>query len=182
MANKDLITNGIKDGTFKLTAKKFGDQAANPELDKTVFNSFQEMRNPSFKCKPLPISRLHIQERARLEARRMNLHEFSASDGWFRNWRKRNDIGRSVRLWGEAGDHTEAEFRESMTEMRESLEDFSRDNTFNMDETGLFYKTMPAKTYLGVDESRKTVRGTKALKAKDRVTLLFCVNATGILF
>jgi len=109
----------------------------------------------------------------------MNLLEFCASDGWFRNWRRRNGIGRSVRLWGEAGDHTEAEFTEPMTELRESLEDFRRENTFNMDETGLFFKTIPATTYLGLDESRRTVRGTKSLKAKDRVTLLLCVNATG---
>ncbi|KAI9562483.1 hypothetical protein GHT06_009919 [Daphnia sinensis] len=38
---------------------------------------------------------------------------------------------------------------------------------------------MPARTYLAYNESRKTVRGTKALKAKDRVTLVLCVNVDG---
>ncbi|EFX76077.1 hypothetical protein DAPPUDRAFT_322535 [Daphnia pulex] len=38
---------------------------------------------------------------------------------------------------------------------------------------------MPARTYLAYNESRKTVRGTKSLKAKYRFTLVLCVNVDG---
>lgn len=139
------------------------------------------MRKPSFRCKPLAIARSHIQARALVEAERRGIDGFKASDGWFCNWRKRNGIGPSLRLYGEAGDVSYLQFEEEMAKLREQLEEqnFEPDNIFNMDETGLFYRAMPARTYLAADESRKTVRGTKSLKAKDRVTVLCCVNATG---
>jgi hypothetical protein len=62
------------------------------------------MRNPSSKCKPLSLSRAHIQARASHEAKLRDIQNFKASDGWFRNWRKRCLIGPSLRLFGEAGD------------------------------------------------------------------------------
>jgi len=49
-----------------------------------------------------------------------------------------------------------------------------------MDETGLIYSAMPARLFLAPDEDRVTVRGTKALKAMDRVTLIPCCYLIGI--
>ncbi|UYV60806.1 hypothetical protein LAZ67_1002390 [Cordylochernes scorpioides] len=46
---------------------------------------------------------------------------------------------------------------------------------FNADETGLFWKKMPTRTYIA--KSEKNASGFKA--AKDRVTLLLCSNASG---
>lgn len=45
---------------------------------------------------------------------------------------------------------------------------------------GLFYRCLPNRSY-GVDkrDARQNRRGTKAMKAKDRLTLVLCVNATG---
>ena len=49
-----------------------------------------------------------------------------------------------------------------------------------MDETGLLYRALPTRSYISLEEgSRKNIRGTKVLRAKDRVTLVLCVNATG---
>ena len=49
-----------------------------------------------------------------------------------------------------------------------------------MDETGLLYRALPTMRYISLEEgSRKNIRGTKVLRAKDRVTLVLCVNATG---
>lgn len=66
-----------------------------------------------------------------------------------------------------------------MRELRKVLSVSKPENIFDMDETGLFYRAIQARTYFAANESRKTVRGTKALQAKDRVTLLLCVNASG---
>ena len=57
---------------------------------------------------------------------------------------------------------------------------YAADHIFNMAETGLFYRCMPRCSYLldGCD-SRQAGRGMKSLKAKDRVTLVLCLNATG---
>ncbi|XP_042241736.1 tigger transposable element-derived protein 1-like [Homarus americanus] len=47
--------------------------------------------------------------------------------------------------------------------------------SWNMDETGLFWKKMPQRTFIAQDERRAP--GFKA--AKDRCTVLFCGNAAG---
>ena len=49
------------------------------------------------------------------------------------------------------------------------------EQVFNADETGLFWKTMPTRTFISQRESKAV--GIKA--AKDRVSLLLCVNAKG---
>jgi len=61
-------------------------------------------------------------------------------------------LAKSARLYGEAGDVKVSQFLEAMNEMKEALQDYDISNIFNMDETGLFYRTMPARTYLTVDE------------------------------
>ncbi|GFV63911.1 tigger transposable element-derived protein 1 [Trichonephila clavipes] len=53
--------------------------------------------------------------------------------------------------------------------------DYSTDQVFNADETGLHWKKLPNRTYIAKNE--KTASGHKA--SKDRVTLLLCSNASG---
>lgn len=177
--NQDEILKGVDSGDLKLSAKVTKNRSENKELDDAVYTWFTEMRNPKFRCKPLSISRAHIQARALREAEIRGVSGFSASDGWFRNWRRRYEVGASIRLYGEAGDVDTAAIEPVMRELRVQLINYDPKNIFNMDETGLFYRAMPSRTYLAYNESRKTVRGTKALKAKDRVTLVLCVNADG---
>ena len=88
-------------------------------------------------------------------------------------------------LYGEAGDVDMAVAEEKMEQLRNELtaQNYSADNIFNMEEALLFYKAMPTRTYeLQSDSSqdkRQLGRGTKSLKAKDRLTLVLCCNATG---
>lgn len=178
--SKDDILASVDRGELQLSAKVTVNLSQNKELDEAVYKWFSEMRNPKFRCKPLSISRAHIQARALREAEIRGLQDFKASDGWFRNWRKRFGVGASIRLCGEAGDVDVASIERPMAELRTSLKQFDPKNIFNMDETGLFYRAMPARTYLASNENRRTVRGTKALKAKDRITLVLCVNTDGI--
>ncbi|GFT66566.1 tigger transposable element-derived protein 1 [Trichonephila clavipes] len=62
-------------------------------------------------------------------------------------------------------------------ELAKIIEDggYSADQVFNADETGLYWKKLPNRTYIAKDE--KTASGHKA--SKDRVTLLLCSNASG---
>ncbi|GFT92819.1 tigger transposable element-derived protein 1 [Trichonephila clavipes] len=53
--------------------------------------------------------------------------------------------------------------------------DYSADQVFNADETGLYWKRLPNRTYIAKDE--KTASGHK--ESKDRVTSLLCSNASG---
>ena len=122
---------------------------------------------------------MNIQDRARTEAATRCHDNFKASDGQFRNWKKRFNIGNKIKLYGEAGDVNIEAADALIQDLREKLEDFDTKNVFNMDETGLFYREFPTKTYLATSESRNIVRGTKELTPKDRITLVLCVNATG---
>ncbi len=48
------------------------------------------------------------------------------------------------------------------------------------DESGLFYRCLPKTSVtLGGAVAAAMARGTKAMNAKDRATLLFCVSASG---
>ena len=56
-------------------------QSRHPELDNSVLQWFKEMRYPTSKCKPLSLSRAHIQARAVHEAKLRGILNFKSSDG-----------------------------------------------------------------------------------------------------
>ena len=66
-----------------------------------------------------------------------------------------------------------------MNELHAQLRDYEPAHTFNMDETALFYILMPRCTYITNTEGRKTTRGTKNMRNKDRLTVILCANADG---
>ena len=102
--SKGKIENFYQDKVFHPVAKVMANRSLNADLDKAVHNWFREMRNPLGRRKPLSLSRAIIQARALHAAKKIGLTEFKACDGWFRNWRRRNGIGPSLRIFGEAGD------------------------------------------------------------------------------
>jgi len=90
---KGCIQERVNSGTLRLNARNIVDSSKYPEIDSAVYKWFVSVRNPENHCKPLPVSRAILQARALQEAKLRNITEFRASDGWFRNWRKRNGIG-----------------------------------------------------------------------------------------
>lgn len=103
---------------------------------------------------------------------------FQASNKWLFAFLHRNGI-KCKSLHGEAGSVDHDKIRKDIDSLRKNLSEFDEDCIFNVDETGLFFRLLPKKTYLCPTENRREARGTKALKAKDRLTLLLCTNATG---
>jgi hypothetical protein len=153
-----------------------------PQLDQTVYDWFVEIRHPNGKRKPLPLSRRLTQSRAKVVANQLGITDFNASNGWFTRWLWRFNIGKSVKLHGEAADIDLIEAESKMSVIREQLADagYKPENVFNMDETGLYYRCLPDRSYiLTSGDERQIGRGTKAMKAKDRLTLVLCFNATG---
>lgn len=102
--------------------------------------------------------------------------DFQASKGWFENFKKRLNL-HNIKLLGESAsaDHEEAnKFPATLQEIIEAR-GYSPQQVFNADETGLFWKKMPNRTFLS--KSERTAPGFKV--AKDRVSLLLCANASG---
>ena len=73
--------------------------------------------------------------------------DFKASTGWWDKVRKRNGIGKSIRLHGEAGDVNEDEVKEKIDEITKDLEGYDPENIYNWDETSLYFKLLPSATY-----------------------------------
>ena len=102
--------------------------------------------------------------------------DFKGSRGWFEKFRRRSGIHSVVRH-GEAAssDKDGAEKFKVEFERFIKAERYLPQQVFNMDETGLFWKKMPQRTYITREE--KSMPGHKPMK--DRLTLLLCGNASG---
>uniref|UniRef100_UPI00358F4F24 tigger transposable element-derived protein 1-like n=1 Tax=Myxine glutinosa TaxID=7769 RepID=UPI00358F4F24 len=102
--------------------------------------------------------------------------EFKASRGWFEKFKRRSGI-HSVVMHGEAASSNKdgaADFVNKFSAFV-NTEGYVAQQVFNCDETGLFWKKMPRRTYIMKEE--KSVPGHKPMK--DRLTLLLCANASG---
>ena len=102
--------------------------------------------------------------------------DFKASRGWFEKFKKRSGIHSVVRH-GEAASSDKAAADKYKVEFKQCVnaEQYVPQQVFNMDETGLFWKKMPRRTYITREE--KSMSGHKPMK--DRLTLLLCGNASG---
>ena len=132
----------------------------------------------------VPLSLTLIQKKAKTlyEDLKQNHSEESedaslnASHGWFHQFKARAKF-HNVKVSGEAAS-ADREAAQEFPEMLWEIIDeaiYLFEQVFNMDETGLYWKKKPDKSYIGKDE--KLMPGYKA--AKDRLTLLFGGNAAG---
>ncbi len=71
------------------------------------------------------------------------------------------------------------EAAEGVAKLLERLREFDVDCIYNFDETGLFYKFLPRRSYVTQYENKRTLRGTRQMSAKDRITAYVCTNADG---
>ncbi|XP_060638038.2 chromobox protein homolog 3 isoform X1 [Anolis sagrei] len=104
---------------------------------------------------------------------------FTASKGWFDKFQKRCGL-KSVSLHGEAASADKAGAEDYVNNtFKEIIKEggYLPEQVFNMDETGLFWKRMPSRTFIMKEEARAP--GFKA--QKDRVTLIMCGNAAGFM-
>ncbi|KAG7163950.1 Tigger transposable element-derived protein 1-like 79 [Homarus americanus] len=112
-------------------------------------------------------------------ARKMGITEpkpFNASSGWLQRFKKRNKIT-NINIGGEEASADCVAAREFPPFLREIMEEgqYTDDQVFNMDESGLFWKKLPSKTFVVKNASK--IRGRKL--QKERITVLFTTNASG---
>ncbi|KAG7166916.1 Tigger transposable element-derived protein 1-like 19 [Homarus americanus] len=112
-------------------------------------------------------------------SRKMGITEpkpFNASSGWLQRFKKRNKIT-NINIGGEEASADCVAAREFPPFLREIMEEgqYTDDQVFNMDESGLFWKKLPSKTFVVKNASK--CRGRKL--QKERITVLFTTNASG---
>ena len=131
-----------------------------------------------------PVSLMVIQHKAKSlfndlkakEGEGSKEEDFNASRGWFQRFRQRYHF-HNIKVTGEAASSDAVAAENFTPELKKIIEEggYSSKQVFNVDETGLFWKRMPERTYISQEEKRAP--GFKA--AKDRVTLLLGGNASG---
>ncbi|KAG6922033.1 Jrk helix-turn-helix protein [Chelydra serpentina] len=101
---------------------------------------------------------------------------FKARLGWLWRFQKRHGMSQ-ISVSGEKHSADTAAAQSYPAKLREILqaEGYSEEQVYNADETRIYYKMLPDKT-LAVRTDERKKKGYK--QAKDRLTLLFCVNAT----
>ena len=91
--------------------------------------------------------------------------------GWLQKFKERNNYQLRT-LYGKIYESKLIDTKEFLDIMQQKLIEYSKDDIYNMNETGLFYKLIPSKTVC------KSVReGYKILK--DRVFIALCSNFFG---
>lgn len=121
----------------------------------------------------MPISGTSIKAFASEVATRLNLDDFKASNGWQQKLNKRYDISYKA-YRGEAAEVNDEIVNEWKSKIPQLIEGYEPQNIFNFDETALFYKMLPKKSYFmrGANTS-----GRKKLKT--RITLGLCCSMSG---
>ncbi|GIX92810.1 hypothetical protein CDAR_286711 [Caerostris darwini] len=101
---------------------------------------------------------------------------FKASRGWFEYFKKRSGIHSVVRHGEAASSDMKAaeDYIKTFSDLIKA-QGYISQQVFNCDETGLFWKKMPNRTYITAEE--KMMPGHKPMK--DRLTLALCANASG---
>jgi len=125
----------------------------------------------------LPVSGGLLEARARQIATDLGVTGFKGSPYLIQNWAARHKL-QNVTLWGQGGSADIEAVAASISEIRAQLEAYPAEQIYNMDETGLFYRCIPNQAYVEAGQ-RKQARGTNAMQAKDRITLVLACNTTG---
>lgn len=171
--NKNSISKCVNNTFIGPGKRKTMRPSEYPKMEKSLYKWFMRMRDKKF-----PISGLMLKEKAKELHYNIkeNNSDFNASDGWLQNFKKRFGV-RLLQISGEKLSAQPQLVEPFKVALRSKIEELglSNDQLYNADESGLFWKILPTKTYVSSQE--KSAPGTKT--EKQRITFLCCANATG---
>ncbi|GFX44751.1 tigger transposable element-derived protein 6 [Trichonephila clavipes] len=113
-----------------------------------------------------------LKEKAKAFAKELGI-EFSASEGWLTNFKKRNGIV-FKKMCGESLSVVINVCSKWQNSLSDLIKEFEPRNIFNTDETGLFFKCLAEKTFIF---KKQKCHGEKY--SKERLTILLTVNMDG---
>ncbi|GBN59142.1 Tigger transposable element-derived protein 4 [Araneus ventricosus] len=139
------------------------------DVDEVVLKWIHTLRD-----KNVPISGPFIIEKFLQFAKALGYDEFRGSNGWLEKFKKEHGI-MAKEISGESKDVDDNDSENWITEtLSKILKDYKPENTFNADETTLFFQCLPQKTF--------TFKKEKCFGGKQsnaRLTVMLGVNVTG---
>ena len=114
-----------------------------------------------------------LMEKAKEIADKLGKPNFKGSRGWLDKWKKRFNI-KHLKISGESGDVEGVTVDSWKERLPEIVQGYEKDNIWNMDDTGSFWRALPDK---GFGQKSKQCKGGK--KMKQWMTVSFFVNASG---
>ncbi|XP_068218893.1 tigger transposable element-derived protein 1-like [Palaemon carinicauda] len=178
LKDKDRIRDAVK-GSAPLRSTIITKQRTGPihEMEKVLHVWIEDQIK-----KQIPLSLLTVQTKARGLFQKLSeragedySQEFVASTGWFKRFKKRFQL-HNILFTGESASSNEEEARKFVDDLNEIIKDegYLAEQIYNVDETGLYWKRMPACTYF-----QKSKHMTGINSYKDRFTLLLGGNIAG---
>lgn len=172
LRDRQKIEAAASSSTFQLQRKRMRvcceKDRGREKIEEGLFVWFKQAR-----ASGLPVSGPIICEKAVSLAEELGV-DFMPNTGWLARFKERKGIT-FRRVCGEAAsvcDETVNEWKEQT--LPDILSQYDPNDTFNCDETGLFYKCLPSKTL-----ALKKDPCTGGKVAKDRITVLISTNMTG---
>lgn len=162
---KDSIKSQCSEGHGKIKRIRLSEF---PDVEKCLLEWIKQTLD-----KNIPIDGPLLKQKSQDFALKLGVENFSASNGWLEGFKKRNDIS-FKKVAGESKSVDLGVCSQWTKDLPNLLEGYDAEDIYNADETALFYKCLPDKTFIFKGEK---CHGGK--QSKDRLTVLQCVNMIG---
>ena len=165
------IKNAFLNGDYSSKQKKLR-AAGFPEVEAALLKWFKTAQDHN-----VPISGPLMIQRAGELAEKLGVPkgEFKCSTGWLDRFKERHGISfKRVCREENAVDTGSTQMEEWHRTLSIILKEYTPDNVYNADETGLFFRCLPDKT---LEFKNKDCHGGK--QSKERVTAMVCANMSG---
>ena len=143
-------------------------KTGNEEVNQLCWEWFKDATS-----RQIPVSGPILQTKAMEFASSLGVESFKVTNGWLESFRKRHNIKFKLFV-GESADVDTSVVAEWMTKVRSIRAGYSDCDIYNLDETGLCFRSRKDKTlYIAGQDCR----GGK--RSKERITVMLCGNAAG---
>lgn len=169
---KDKIESFFKSSDKSAGVRKTLKSGEFPQVEDALYSWFMQERS-----RHTPISGDILMEKAKFFYNKiMKKDDFRASVGWLDKFKRRFGI-RLLSLTGERLSCQEDSVEPFIAKFKKTIEEMNLtpDQVYNADESGLFWRLLPKKTF--VHKVEASAPGRKL--AKDRITFMPCSNASG---
>ena len=171
LKSKEKIFKQYEEMKSKQTKKASYVRKSNfPNVEEALIIWMKNIRSQNIK---INLSSYEIRAKAKSLAQKMGYENFKASDGYISGLKKRHNIS-FITEHGESSSVNHEVIENWKLQLENELIGYKPKDVYNLDETALFYKLMPNKTFAFGNE---TNFGGK--QYKDRITLSLITNADG---